>query len=80
MIDLKQNNLVIGTTNTKTKFLAESELPSHGRLHDPNAQTPDELTSQTSSPNTSENKPSSSVSFKLAMSLKSDIDLSWGRV
>lgn len=37
VIDLKESTLTIGTTNTKTKFLAENDLPSHGRLHDPNA-------------------------------------------
>ena len=37
MIDLRENSLIIGTNNTKTRFLSEAELPSYGRLHDPNA-------------------------------------------
>ncbi|XP_076821116.1 protein DDI1 homolog 2-like [Clavelina lepadiformis] len=35
VIDLRENSLIIGTTITKTTFLSENELPSHGRLHDP---------------------------------------------
>lgn len=40
MIDLRENSLTIGTNNTKTHFLAETDLPSYGRLHDPNAPPP----------------------------------------
>nr|CAB3236637.1 protein DDI1 homolog 2-like [Phallusia mammillata] len=36
VIDLRESTLTIGTTKTQTKFLSENELPSHGRLHDPN--------------------------------------------
>ena len=28
-----QNQLVIGTTDTKTRFLDESELPDHAKIH-----------------------------------------------
>lgn len=34
-IDLKDNMLKIGTTGTETRFLHESELPLHNRLHNP---------------------------------------------
>ncbi|XP_039265402.1 protein DDI1 homolog 2-like [Styela clava] len=43
-IDLKDNKLRIGTTGTETSFLHESELPTHGRLHDPNAAETSNLT------------------------------------
>ncbi|XP_003745507.1 protein DDI1 homolog 2 [Galendromus occidentalis] len=32
VLDLKQNELIIGTTGTRTQFLPESELPAHARL------------------------------------------------
>ena len=32
-IDLQKNSLVIGTNNTETKFLSESELPECARLN-----------------------------------------------
>ena len=32
-IDLKRNMLVIGTTGTETRFLAEGDLPEHARLN-----------------------------------------------
>ncbi|CAD5122502.1 DgyrCDS10926 [Dimorphilus gyrociliatus] len=41
VIDLKLNELVIGTTGTKTKFLAEAELPDNARL---SMQAPDDGT------------------------------------
>uniref|UniRef100_F6U9V6 UBA domain-containing protein n=2 Tax=Ciona intestinalis TaxID=7719 RepID=F6U9V6_CIOIN len=37
VIDLRENSLIIGTSQTRTKFLAERDLPVHGRLHNPNA-------------------------------------------
>ena len=35
VIDLKHNQLVIGTTGTRTSFLPESDLPEHARLNRP---------------------------------------------
>uniref|UniRef100_H2ZAJ1 UBA domain-containing protein n=1 Tax=Ciona savignyi TaxID=51511 RepID=H2ZAJ1_CIOSA len=35
VIDLRENCLMIGTSQTKTKFLSETDLPSHNRLHNP---------------------------------------------
>lgn len=33
IIDLQNNELVIGTTNTRTPFLHENQLPAHARIH-----------------------------------------------
>ena len=33
VLDLKNNQLVIGTTGTTTPFLGEGELPDHARLN-----------------------------------------------
>lgn len=41
-IDLMQNQLTIGTTGTKTRFLDESELPDHAKIHTISG-TPSEL-------------------------------------
>ena len=36
---MKNNKLVIGTTGTETRFLAEGDLPDHARLNRPVSQT-----------------------------------------
>lgn len=33
IIDLKNNELIIGTSDTKTPFLGEADLPVHARLN-----------------------------------------------
>ncbi|KAB7502210.1 Protein DDI1-like protein 2 [Armadillidium nasatum] len=45
-IDLKENQLIIGTTNTKTRFLNESELPECARLTPPGAMTEEDILRQ----------------------------------
>ena len=39
VIDLKSNSLVIGTTNTRTKFLGEAEIPAECRTNFTDAAT-----------------------------------------
>ena len=41
-IDLLHNELVIGTTGTKTRFLDEGELPEHAKIHSVSG-TPSEI-------------------------------------
>ena len=44
-IDLLHNELIIGTTGTKTKFLDEGDLPDHAKMHSVSG-TPSEIESE----------------------------------